>query len=71
MRIPYTKLPSATLRFVVAEFVTRDGTDYSPVEQRIEDVLGDLKAGRVELHIDNHAETCNIVTVALSRQCSD
>ncbi len=36
MRIPHTQLSSTSLRAVVEEFVTRDGTDHSSVERRIE-----------------------------------
>ena len=42
--------------------VTRDGTDYSSVEQRIENVLLQLHAGRVELHFDGETRTCNILS---------
>jgi len=63
MRIPHSLLSPATLRAVVAEFVTRDGTDHSPVERRIETVLRQLDAGRVELHFDGEAQTCHIVAV--------
>lgn len=62
MRIPHKELSSATLRAVVEEFVTRDGTDHSSVEPRIKSVLRQLEAGRVDLHFDNQTETCNIVT---------
>ena len=64
MRIPHTNLSPATLRAVVQEFVTRDGTDYSSVERRVENVLRQLEAGRVELHFDDQTETCNIVTLS-------
>ena len=63
MRIPHSKLSLATLRAVVEEFVTRDGTDYSSIDRRVEVVLGQLESGRVELHFDDQTETCNIVTV--------
>ena len=42
MRIPHTQPSPAALRAVVAEFVTRDGTDYSSVEPRIDKVLRQL-----------------------------
>ncbi|MCA9157552.1 MAG: YheU family protein [Planctomycetales bacterium] len=61
MRIPHTKLSSTALRAVIEEFVTRDGTDHSSVERRIETVLQQLLAGRVELHFDNETRTCNIL----------
>ena len=63
MRIPHAELSPATLRAIVEEFVTRDGTDHSPVERRIESVLRQLEAGQVELHFDDQTETCNIVPV--------
>ena len=67
MLIPHTTLAPATLRAVIQEFVTRDGTDHSPVELRVESVLRQLEAGHVELHFDQQTETCNIVTVDSSK----
>ena len=64
MRIAPTLLSPRALRAVVEEFVTRDGTDHSPVERRIENVMRQLDAGRVELHFDAKTETCNIVPMA-------
>jgi hypothetical protein len=61
MRIPYTKLSSGALRAVVEEFVTRDGTDHSSEERRIEMVMLQLHDGRAELHFDSETQTCNIV----------
>ena len=69
MRIPHTELSPATLRAVVQEFVTRDGTDYSFIEGRIERVLLQLENGRAELHYDDHTGTCNIVTVEDADSC--
>lgn len=63
MRIPYANLAPATLRAVIQEFVTRDGTDHSSVARRVERVLQQLEAGHVELHFDDQTETCNIVAV--------
>ena len=61
MRIPHLKLSPAALRAVIEEFVTRDGTDHSSVEQRIELVLRQLDVGSVELHFEQETETCNIL----------
>ena len=66
MHIPHTQLTPAALRAVVEEFVTRDGTDHSPVEGCIQTVLLQLDAGRVELHFDGDTQTCNIVPVEAS-----
>jgi uncharacterized protein YheU (UPF0270 family) len=61
MRIAPELLSPKTLQAVVQEFVTRDGTDDSSVERRIEAVMRQLDASIVELHFDDETETCNIV----------
>ena len=61
MRIPHLQLSPAALRAVIEEFVTRDGTDNSFVEQRIKLVLRQLDVGTVELHFEQETETCNIL----------
>ena len=45
------------------EFVTRDGTDHTSVESRIESVLRQLNAGSIELHYDDESQSCNILPV--------
>jgi len=62
MLIPHQELEPSTLRKVVEEFVTRDGTDSSSVETRIETVLQQLKNGRAELHFDDDTKTTNILS---------
>jgi uncharacterized protein len=61
VRVHHTLLSPAALRAVIEEFVTRDGTDDSPVEPRIHAVLTQLEAGRAELHFDETNKTCNVV----------
>ena len=61
MRIPHLQLSPSALHAVVEEYVSRDGTDHSSVEQRIEQVLRQLDVGTVELHFDQETETCNIL----------
>jgi hypothetical protein len=61
MLIPHLLLTPGAVRAIVEEFVTRDGTDHSAVEQRIEQVLRQLGVGRVELHFEQDTATCNIL----------
>lgn len=61
MRVPHKLLSHPALRAIVEEFVTRDGTDHSAIEQRVEVVLGQLDDGSVELHFDQETETPNIL----------
>jgi uncharacterized protein YheU (UPF0270 family) len=64
MRIPHQQLDAATLRAVIQEFVTRDGTDDTSVPARIQSVLEQLEKGRVHLHYDESTRSCNIVPAA-------
>jgi uncharacterized protein len=66
MLIPHLQLSPATLRAVVEEFVTRNGTDHSPEAPRVESVLQQLAAGVVELHFDEESRTCNILPSRLT-----
>jgi uncharacterized protein YheU (UPF0270 family) len=72
MHIPSTLLSHAALWNIVEEFVTRDGTDNSSVEPRIEKVMCQLDTGLLELHFDDETATCNILpateTKATGRQ---
>lgn len=61
MQIPHTQLAPATLRAVVQEFVTRDGTDHSGVERRIGRVIQQLEHVQAQLHYDIESQSCNIV----------
>jgi len=63
MLIPHQQLSPPALRAIVSEFVTRDGTDHSAVEPRIETVLRQLDSGRAQLHFDEVTESCNILPV--------
>jgi uncharacterized protein YheU (UPF0270 family) len=62
-------LSAGALRGLVEEFVTRDGTDYGAVERSVEekiaDVLAQLRAGEARIVFDPGTETANIV---LSRE---
>ncbi|MDZ4783710.1 MAG: YheU family protein [Planctomycetia bacterium] len=63
MRVPHKQLSPSALRAVVEEFVTRDGTDDSAVERRVEEVLHQLDFGKVVVHFDMRTKTCNILPV--------
>lgn len=68
MRIPHQQLATATLRAVVEEFVTRDGTDHSSIERRIEQVLRQLDSGCAALHFDSETQTCNILSTSEGKE---
>jgi uncharacterized protein YheU (UPF0270 family) len=65
IEIPAETLRPETLRSLVEEFVTRDGTDYGAVErsleEKIEDALAQLRSGEARVVFDPGSESANIV----------
>jgi hypothetical protein len=65
MRIPHTALAEATLRNLVEEFVTREGTDYGgrtySLDEKVAQVRRQLDQGKVSIVYDPHTSTCHIL----------
>jgi len=65
LKIPYDHLSKEALHGVIEEFVTRDGTDYGEIEvsleNKINQVLNQLKSGKAVIVFDPESETCNIL----------
>ncbi|MEX0744267.1 MAG: YheU family protein [Phycisphaeraceae bacterium] len=61
MQIPIDSLNPETLRRVVADYVTRDGTDLVDTDVKVEQVLRQLRLGHAELHFDEDTATTTIV----------
>lgn len=61
VRIAPDLLDEATLRSVIEEFVTRDGTEFSQLATKIAEVHALLGRGEVELWYDPQTDTCNII----------
>lgn len=70
MIIPHTSVQPATLRAVIEEFVSREGTDYgfeSSFESKVASVMRQLERGTACLVFDTTSETCDIVVVGSAR----
>ena len=65
MIIPFEQLPPETLRNLIEEFVTRDGTDYgtheASLENKVTHVEQALKNKQAFLVFDEETETCNLI----------
>lgn len=65
IEVPYNQLNPDTLRALVEEFITREGTDYGEVEVDLEtkvmQVISKLKKCEAIIVFDEKSETCNIV----------
>lgn len=66
MEVPISELNTETLRAVVEAFVLREGTDYGnrvfSLEEKVNQVLAQLRAGRATLVYDADTETVNILS---------
>ncbi|MBL4794400.1 MAG: YheU family protein [Pseudomonadales bacterium] len=62
--IPYTTLDQETLRNLIVEIVTRDGTDYgfdeSSTDEKVSQVVMGLKSGKMKLVFNEETETCSL-----------
>ncbi len=64
LEIPHDSLAPETLRAVVEEFVTREGTDYGRAEhsldEKVEQVLRQLRRGEARISFDSETGTIGI-----------
>ncbi len=65
IEIPYSALSEEALRGVVEQFVLREGTDYGThvysLDEKVEQVLAQLRDGRAQIVFDPTTETIDVV----------
>ncbi|NCP04314.1 MAG: YheU family protein [Deltaproteobacteria bacterium] len=65
VEIPSEQLNPDTLRRLIQEFVSRDGADWDQVgctlDDKVEQVLRQLKTGRAKIVFDRKTQTANFV----------
>ena len=66
MEIPYEKIPYDLLINMIREFVMREGTEYThrdiTIEEKIEQVLNQIKRGHVVITFDAETESFTLRT---------
>lgn len=71
MIIPHQKLSREALFALIEEFVTRSGTDYGTVEasleEKVQQVQGQLENGEAVIVYDEVLESCNITSAEQAR----
>lgn len=65
MLIPYESIDADTLYQLVESFVLREGTDYGqeevPLDEKVNQVLEQLRDGRVVIEYSEEHESVNII----------
>jgi len=71
MIIPYTELSADTLKGIIEEFVSREGTEYGvadvPMSAKIEQVKRQLERGDIVIVYDEPTDSCDLVSKNSSR----
>jgi uncharacterized protein YheU (UPF0270 family) len=66
VEVPYERIDPETLRNMIQEFVSRDGADWGEsgctLEEKVEQVLRQLRSRKVKVVFDLKSQTANIVT---------
>ena len=55
-------LDKKTLRSLIEEYVTRDGTEFSDTEKKIDSVVIQIKEGLAFIVFDEESQSCNILS---------
>jgi uncharacterized protein len=70
--VPYEKISPDTLRAMIEEFVTREWPELSDsgytIDEKVEQVIKQLKDRKAKVVFDLTTETCNIVSTLNQRQ---
>jgi uncharacterized protein YheU (UPF0270 family) len=65
IEVPYERINPDTLRKMIQEFVTRDGADWGDagctLEDKVDQVLQQLKSKKIKVVFDLRSQTANIV----------
>ena len=63
--VPYERLDPETLRNVIEEFVTRDGSDWGEaggtLEEKVGQVMQQLRSRKIKIVFELNSQTANIV----------
>lgn len=66
MIIPYQELQADTLRAIIEEYISREGTDYGTqeytMEQKVRQVMQQLERGDIVLNYDAEAQSCDLAS---------
>jgi len=59
--VPYDRVPAETLRSLLEEACTRDGTEMTDASTKVAQLHAEVVAGRIKLRYYTAAECCQLV----------
>ncbi len=66
MKIPHQELAEETLRAIIEEFISREGTDYGEreysLEQKVQQVKNQLQRDEIIISYDPESQSCHLQT---------
>jgi uncharacterized protein len=75
MIIPWQSLSEFSLNGLIQEFVTREGTEYGPMEIpvaiKVEQIMEQLRSGEIEIVYDERTQTTTLLTTGSPTNRSD
>ncbi len=67
MNIPYQERAVETLKAIIEEFMSREGTDYgaheTSLEKKVQQVMNQLKRGEIVVTFDPESQSCDLQVV--------
>ncbi|MBL4821092.1 MAG: YheU family protein [Gammaproteobacteria bacterium] len=67
MKIPYSQLSPESLRGIIEEYVSREGTEYGSkdytLDEKVEQVLVQIRRGEVVIEFDPDSQSCHLHSV--------
>lgn len=64
VEVPYEMLSVSALRGVIEEYILREGTDYGEqevsFERKVDQVMSQIKLGKVKILFDDESQTCTL-----------
>ena len=64
IEIPHDQLPPETLHSVIEEFASRDGTEFTKLSVKVEQIQRQLRKGELRIVFDPDTDSCGLVTLA-------
>ncbi len=67
MNIPYEELSEDTLKGIIEEYVSREGTEYGyrefTLDEKVKQVLAQIHRGEIAIEFDPESQSCQLLII--------